>query len=211
MIEPAFDPHASSGGFEGDWASQLAGLLDVVLCLLLITILATAIQAFQIRRLPRLLEMREQQAALRVEVEASLGKQGVSGLNVVEEGQVQRLGLSEAVLFPLGSAALDARGRRVVLAVGEVVSRFQDRLQSVEVVGHTDSSPVARDADYQDNLGLSALRAAEAVRVLEQQGLIDRTKLSAVGRADYEPGRFESDRDRRRVELRLIYRIEDGR
>lgn len=211
MIEPAFDPHASSGRFEGDWASQLAGLLDVVLCLLLITILATVLQAFQIRQLPRLLEMREQQAALRVEVEASLDKQGVSGLSVVEEGQVQRLGLSEAVLFPLGSAALNARGRGVVLAVGEVVSRFQERLQSVEVVGHTDGSPVAPNADYQDNLGLSALRAAAAVRVLERQGLIDKTKLSAVGRADYEPGPFASDRDRRRVELRLIYRIEGGR
>jgi chemotaxis protein MotB len=129
-------------------------------------------------------------------------------------GQVQieqlrdgiRVQLAQEILFPSGSAELDARGAEVL---GKVAKQMVSSPHRVEVKGHTDNVPITGGLAqrYPTNWELAAARAARVVRLFQEAGM-EGTRLRAVSRSEYEPvatNDTEEGREKnRRIEVRLI-------
>jgi chemotaxis protein MotB len=129
-------------------------------------------------------------------------------------GQVQieqlrdgiRVQLAQEILFPSGSAELDAKGAEVLAKVAKQMAASAHR---IEVEGHTDDVPISGGLAqrYPTNWELAAARAARVVRLFQEQG-IEGPRLRAVSRSEYQPvAQNDSDANReknRRIEVRLL-------
>jgi len=114
--------------------------------------------------------------------------------------------LSQAVLFPSGSAELSAEGAEVL---GKVAGRLLELPHRVLVQGHSDDVPIrgALAQRYPSNWELAGARAARVVRILAERG-VPGARLSAVSLADTEPVASndtpEGRAANRRIEIRLL-------
>jgi chemotaxis protein MotB len=127
----------------------------------------------------------------------------------VADGQIQierlrsglRLNLSEEILFPSGSASLNASGQAVLRKVGR---RLLELPHSIAVEGHTDNVPVARK--YPSNWELAAARASSVVRLFAELG-VEPDRLKAVSRGEFMPvdsnDTAEGRANNRRIEIQL--------
>jgi chemotaxis protein MotB len=93
--------------------------------------------------------------------------------------------LPGTLLFPSGSEVLTAAAKKRIATVAAAINRA-GRLVSVDVVGHTDSTPPRHPGRYPDNWALSATRAAAVAEVLAENG-VPKALLRVTGRADAEP------------------------
>jgi chemotaxis protein MotB len=119
-----------------------------------------------------------------------------------------KLNLSEEILFPSGSATLNASGTAVL---SKVSRRLVELPHSIAVEGHTDNVPVARR--YVSNWELAAARASSVVRLMIELG-VDPERLKAVSRAEFAPvASNDTDEGRaknRRIEIQLDVPIDDS-
>jgi chemotaxis protein MotB len=127
----------------------------------------------------------------------------------VASGQIQierlrsglRLNLSEEILFPSGSASLNASGQAVLRKVGR---RLLELPHSIAVEGHTDNVPVARR--YPSNWELAAARASSVVRLLADLG-VEPDRLKVISRGEFMPvapnDTTEGRAKNRRIEIQL--------
>jgi len=107
----------------------------------------------------------------------------------VASGQIQierlrtglKLNLSEEILFPSGSATLNASGQAVLRKVSQ---RLVELSNNIEVVGHTDNVPVARR--YASNWELAAARASSVARLMIESGVAPE-RIKVVSRAEFDP------------------------
>jgi chemotaxis protein MotB len=119
-----------------------------------------------------------------------------------------RVNLVDEVLFDFGEVTLKPAGLAVLGKIGAVFARASDR--RVEVQGHTDNVPItgALAKRFATNWELSAARATNVVRFLQEQAKLDPTRLSASGYAEFRPkGPNDTDAGRRRnrrIEILLI-------
>ena len=134
--------------------------------------------------------------------------------NEVAAGQVQiermrdgiRVNLAQDILFPTGSADLDAQGRDVLTRVSEQLAKARHR---IEVEGHTDNVPIrgALAQTYPSNWELAGARAARVVRLFEEKG-VDEGLLTAVSFGEMHPVASNADAEgrarNRRIEIRLL-------
>ena len=132
----------------------------------------------------------------------------------VEGGYGMRL--SDAVLFPSGSATLAEGGRALLL---EMASEIRSRpYRRIWVRGHTDSDPIVKPETKKrfprGNLELSSARAIEVAALLSAEGEIPTNKLVVAGFGSTEPvaanSSAENKRRNRRVEIFVIERDEPG-
>ena len=96
-----------------------------------------------------------------------------------------RLAVSDELLFPSGSAELEAGGRDVLIRVAK---QIDDDRAIVAVEGHTDNvriGPSLRKR-FTSNWELAAARAAGVVRLLNENGLGGES-LRAVSRGPFAP------------------------
>jgi chemotaxis protein MotB len=111
------------------------------------------------------------------------------------------LSLSEEILFPSGSAALNSGGTAVLTKVSR---RLVELPHTIAVEGHTDDVPVARR--YASNWELAAARASSVVRLMIELG-VEPTRLKAVSRAEFAPvasnETAEGRAKNRRIEIQL--------
>lgn len=134
----------------------------------------------------------------------------------IEEGQIQitqladRLSVSmvDRILFPSGKAEITPDGLKVLERVGNILKNTEDKIIRVE--GHTDN--VAIQAKLQEqfptNWELSAARAINVVRFLQDEIGVDAVRLQAIGMSEYHPvasnktsaGRSQN----RRIEIILL-------
>jgi chemotaxis protein MotB len=133
----------------------------------------------------------------------------------VASGQIQieqlrtglTLNLSEEILFPSGSAALNSGGQAVLTKVSR---RLVELPHTIAVEGHTDDVPVARR--YPSNWELAAARASSVVRLMIEQG-VEPERLKVVSRAEFEPIASNETKEgrakNRRIEIQLDAPIED--
>jgi len=93
--------------------------------------------------------------------------------------------LSQAVLFPSGSAELSGEGAEVL---GKVAHRLLELPHRILVQGHTDDVPISGKLAqrYPSNWELAGARAARVVRILAERG-VPGERLSAVSLADTQP------------------------
>lgn len=103
-----------------------------------------------------------------------------------QRGDKLTLALSSGELFPKGRATMTPTGTSLVKRIGVALRKF--RPQSVEVAGHTDSTPVKYDTrrPYKDNTELSRARAEHAGKALIKGG-VAADRVRAVGYADSRP------------------------
>jgi len=133
----------------------------------------------------------------------------------VASGQIQieqlrtglTLNLSDEILFPSGSAALNSGGRAVLIKVSR---RLNELPHTIAVEGHTDDVPVARR--YPSNWELAAARASSVVRLMIEQG-VEPGRLKVVSRAEFAPiasnETTEGRAKNRRIEIQLDAPIDD--
>ncbi len=135
----------------------------------------------------------------------TLGDQIKKGSVALEQrGNTLTLTLASGGLFAPGEATITQEGTWLLEQIGTIVQKFN--YQSIEVAGHTDSTPVRNDPrrTFQDNGELSRARAEHASQALINGGVeVDRVK--AVGYADTRPiATNETNKGRsknRRVEI----------
>src|SRR5262245_27218162 len=114
--------------------------------------------------------------------------------------------LTQAVLFPSGSAQVGTEGADLL---GKVANRLLELPHRIQVQGHTDDVPISgRLAErYPSNWELAGARAASVVRTLSEHG-IPPQRLSAVPLADTQPvspnDSPEGRAANRRIEIRLV-------
>jgi len=113
----------------------------------------------------------------------------------IEQGQVKitqladRLSVSmvEKILFPSGEAEISPRGLKVLERVGGVLKNTKDKI--IQVQGHTDNVPISGSLQktFPTNWELSAARAINVVRFLQEKVGIEPERLQAVGMSEYKP------------------------
>ncbi len=137
--------------------------------------------------------------------------------NEISQGQVTiselkgklTVNMVDAILFDSGRAEVKQAGRAVLQKVVDILRNIKDK--SIRIEGHTDnvqiSGPLSRR--YPSNWELSAARAINVTRYLQQQGM-DPALLSAVAYGEYRPvadnDTEEGKAKNRRIEIILVPR-----
>ncbi|MDA8896074.1 OmpA family protein [Bacteroidia bacterium] len=136
---------------------------------------------------------------------------GFSELDIsVEErnGRVY-LSLSNQLLFPSGSVAVNSKGKEALLKITSALVKQEDISYMVE--GHTDNQPMNSKV-MKDNWDLSVLRATSIVRLLTEDGGLNAKQVVASGRGETMPIASNESVDgrakNRRTEIILTPKIE---
>ncbi len=111
---------------------------------------------------------------------APLVKQGV--ITVRRTELWLEVEINSDILFPTGSAALDASARDTL---GKLADVLLDAPNGVRVEGHTDNVPIAT-AQFPSNWELSAGRAASVVHLFADHG-VQPARLAMVGYGQFRP------------------------
>jgi chemotaxis protein MotB len=118
-----------------------------------------------------------------------------------------RVEMVDEVLFDSGESALKPEGIAILRKVGGVLKKTEGR--TIEVQGHTDNVPIrgALAQRFPTNWELSAARATNVVRFLQDEAGVDPSVLSAAARSEYQPRASndteEGRRENRRIEILL--------
>ena len=112
----------------------------------------------------------------------------------IADGQVQverlrdqlRVDLVDKILFDSGEATLKPEGVRVLEKVGAILKKTD---REIEVQGHTDNVPIVGvlAKRFPTNWELSAARAVNVARFLQEKTGLDAGRLSASGLSEYHP------------------------
>ena len=107
--------------------------------------------------------------------------------------------------FPSGTADLTDEARRILDCIALA---SMSPASEITVTGHTDDVPIS-NAQFRDNWDLAAGRAASVVQAIEQTGLIDGDRLSAVSKGEMAPVADNSTaagrEQNRRIEIEISY------
>jgi chemotaxis protein MotB len=152
-----------------------------------------------------LLAMRSTQDQLVAELQGEIADKTVQVERVRDQ---LRVDMVDEVLFDSGESALKPAGVAVLRKIGGVLAKAEDR--RIEVQGHTDDVPIAGALAkrFPTNWELSAARATNVVRFLQDEAKLDPRRLTASGCSEYRPkGPNDSEggrRANRRIEILLI-------
>lgn len=106
-----------------------------------------------------------------------------SELSVFTKNGRVYVSLQENLLFPSGSAVVNEKGKQALGTLAQVLNANPDI--NVVVEGHTDSIPIRKT--YEDNWALSVARATSIVRIITDTYNVDPTRVTASGRAYFDP------------------------
>lgn len=143
------------------------------------------------------------------DLEAEVAK-GEIRIEQLKEGL--QVGVSQDILFPSGSAVLNAEGTKVLKTVA---SRLANLSYAIAVEGHSDNLPIRGSLQqrYPTNWELAGARAASVVRLFVESGL-DGSRLTAVSHGATRPiapnDTPEGRALNRRIEIRLRPLGDDG-
>lgn len=118
----------------------------------------------------------------KMKAEISRGEIRLSQAN----GRLQ-VDLVDKILFDSGDAQISKRGEGVLARVGAILSNVKDR--QIQVAGHTDGAPISARllGRYPSNWELSASRATNVVRFLEERAHVSPKLLVASGYGSFHP------------------------
>ena len=128
-------------------------------------------------------------------------------VRIRRRGQDLVLDMADQILFDTGQAEVNERGKKVLAGVAQSVAQLP---YSIQVAGHTDSTRVVTPATqerFPTNWELSATRATNVVRFLQERGKIPGQRLAAVGFAEFRPAGSNATEEgrakNRRIEILL--------
>ncbi|MBW2732562.1 MAG: OmpA family protein [Deltaproteobacteria bacterium] len=117
--------------------------------------------------------------------------------------------LSDKILFDPGKKKLKKEGRKPLEDLAQVLKDIGGR--DFLIAGHTDNVPI-KTRRFRSNWELSAARAVEVVKFLQQQG-VDPKHLAAAGFSEFDPtgdnATDDGKRTNRRIEIVLMPNIEE--
>lgn len=120
-------------------------------------------------------------------------------------GHKVSMGLSDSLLFGVGSADLTPQAQDLVAKIGAVLAQSN---YTVNVEGHTDNVPIS-SARYSSNLQLSTERAVNVVSYMIRTTGIPGSRLSASGYAEHHPVASNDTEDGRAKNRRVEFVIHD--
>jgi len=134
----------------------------------------------------------------------------------IEKGQITitqlrgklKVNMLDEILFDSGKTTIKPEGVEVLERVGEILLNVKD--SAINVEGHTDNVPIGPELArrYPTNWELSAARATNVARYLQEKTGIDPTVLSATGYGEYHPVASNDDEEgrarNRRIEIVLV-------
>ncbi|HJW15470.1 MAG TPA: flagellar motor protein MotB [Flavisolibacter sp.] len=146
---------------------------------------------------------------LRKKMAAALTGFNSNELQVFTKNGKVYVSLQENLLFPSGSAVVNAKGKQALATLAQVLNINPDI--NVVVEGHTDSIPI--HGKYEDNWALSVARATSIVRLLTDTYHVDPTRVTASGRSKFEPVEpnetAEGRQHNRRTEIILAPKLDE--
>ena len=151
-------------------------------------------------------EMQEQSQAMAKDIEKMLQEEELEeDVQMDVEAQYVLLTLDGATLFNSGASDIAEEAIPIVNKVGRVLQHYPD--SNIEIIGHTDSTPIVNFSVYADNIDLSFARAKTVAKYLVNNYDLSIEKMRFSGRGEYEPvasNDTEEGRARnRRVEVRI--------
>jgi chemotaxis protein MotB len=124
------------------------------------------------------------------------------GLTVEQRNGRIYVSMDNKLLFPSGSAAVDAKGREAISKLAKAIENEKDL--SILVEGHTDTDKITGGSTYKDNWDLSVARATSVVRIMQESSRIDPVRITAAGRGEYVPVDPNDKAKNRRIDVVLI-------
>ena len=121
-----------------------------------------------------------------------------------------KVNMLDEILFDSGKTTIKPQGVEVLKRVGNILLTVKDRAINIE--GYTDNVPIGAELSkkYPTNWELSAARATNVARYLQEKIGIDPSLLSATGYGEYQPvASNETEEGRaknRRIEIVLVPR-----
>ena len=123
--------------------------------------------------------------------------------NKSEEGIV--LTIKDIVLFDSGSAEIKDNAKNLLDKLAPLI---ENKGSDIRVEGHTDNVQLSAESKYKDNWELSTARASQVVAFILEENIIDASKVSVAGYAEYKPvaenNSAENKAKNRRVDIILI-------
>ncbi len=121
---------------------------------------------------------------LREKMKAEIAK---GEIRLSQAGGRLKVDMVDKILFDSGDAQVSHRGEEVLARVGAVLARVEDK--QIQVAGHTDDAPISsRLVDrFPTNWELSAARATNVVRFLEDRAKVKGKRLVASGYGPFHP------------------------
>ena len=112
--------------------------------------------------------------------------------------------MEAAILFDSGKADVKPDGIAILLKIVPTLKEVKDK--SIRIEGHTDNVPI-RSSQFPSNWELSAARAINVAKYLQQQGL-DPANLSAAAFSEFKPVADNATKEgrakTRRIEITLV-------
>ncbi len=139
------------------------------------------------------------------EVAQALEAEITDGIIAVETtGERVVIRFPEEIAFPPGS---DELSDAIIPIIDRLTKALAKAPGTIMVSGHTDDRPI-NSARYKSNWSLSTDRAVSVIRLFEEIGNIESTRLTAVGYADTQPlapnDTAENRARNRRVEIVIV-------
>jgi chemotaxis protein MotB len=129
------------------------------------------------------------------------------GLTVVQKNGRVYVSMEAKLLFPSGSTAVNAEGKKALVELAKVLQEQSDL--DVLVEGHTDSDKMKSSSHPQDNWELSVLRATSVVKIMLGASSIDPKTITAAGRSMYLPIDENDKAKNRRIEVILTPKLDE--
>ena len=129
------------------------------------------------------------------------------GLTVVQKNGRVYVSMEAKLLFPSGSTAVNAEGKKALVELAKVLQEQSDL--DVLVEGHTDSDKMKSSSHPKDNWELSVLRATSVVKIMLSSSTIDPKTITAAGRSMYLPIDENDKAKNRRIEVILIPKLDE--
>ncbi len=167
-------------------------------------------QKEHLQQLENLLQQqRSESQMLKNKMSEALNSFNSNELTVTQKNGKVYVSLSEALLFPSGSAVVNPRGVDALAKLAAVLNLNPDI--SINIEGHTDSIPIR--GKYKDNWELSTARANAIVRILTDNYKVDPVRVEASGHSKYDPVDVNSTAEgrakNRRTEIILSPRLDE--
>jgi len=128
-------------------------------------------------------------------------------LKVTQYKNMLTVDVAEKIFFASGSSLLKDSGKEVLKKLADALQEYPDKY--IRVVGHTDNVGLAKSiqATYPTNWELSAIRATNVVRFLQDSG-VDPQRLIVSARGEFDPiapnDTAEGRQRNRRIEIMLL-------
>jgi len=129
------------------------------------------------------------------------------GLSVVQKNGRVYVSMEAKLLFPSGSTAVNAEGKKALVELAKVLQEQSDL--DVLVEGHTDSDKMKSSTHPEDNWELSVLRATSVVKIMLTSSSIDPKTITAAGRSMYLPIDENEKAKNRRIEVILTPKLDE--